>query len=95
MTFLTLFQKGVEKGLQTEFLTKEKFQERLGEVFGKIRKISSRDNLKIFKEETDKPQFSVKQERVCSIKDRLGGGVIYCNNFDIFSFKNKENFKQG
>ena len=22
-----------------------------------------------------------------SFKDRLGGGVIYCNNFDIFSFK--------
>ena len=44
-----------------EFLKKEKFQERLEEVFGTIRKISSRVNLKIFKEKTDKPQLLVKK----------------------------------
>ena len=31
--------------------------------------------------------FFTLQERVCSLKDRLGRGVIYRNNFDIFSFK--------
>ena len=62
MTFWTLFQKGVEKGFLIEFMKKEKFYGRPGEVLCKISNFSSRVNLKIFKEKTDKPQFLVKKE---------------------------------